>query len=575
MAAQQPSSGALTDEDIASLSRIITDEDTLCEIARSLGVEYHQLGLAAAAEHILRNWCETQGTREEAREKLLAALERSGIHVITSGRRSATTSADRSRGDDDTLDDVASGKRSAMTLPQIPRDTACADVMSRERPDTSSPSPRDATDADAASEQHSAKTLQSPRDRARAEGPSGGICFLKVHTENLSEAMRVLKEKQEQHGDAKIVHLEWKDRSLSEDECTESFLDALQLSPEISTICIWSCQLVPQVYQRLTSQLKESCSKLRKLDLGELEDAQIMEDVGTIVGSTASLQQFHLYKCKIPDGSFREIATQLASHTLLHTLQLDHTQNIPAQLGAALEKMKNLRIASFESCKMTTDSSHAVLKGLSACCLLEELKLKNNRLTDGLAKLFNGQPAQPRGASGVNVRRFTTFPELGLLWLNHASLSQNDAHIINQCIQGNHLPKLEDFEVSFNAHLLPSALLQGQNRGLVSVTRLSVSNASLRPEDVRSVRDAVRGGKLPRMRSLALGFSASLAEPWGRACLAELTRECVSQYGSRDQDDFRLIVRECVLTLETLQHLKNICSGTNVKIQTEKLSTTK
>ncbi len=404
-----------------------------------------------------------------------------------------------------------------------------------------------------ASGEHDMRRIQRYTGGTQTE-ETPGVCLMKLDSDNLSQATKVLGHIQDQHHGVKLTFLDWNRLKLSKRDWSE-IRHALQLSAEIITVCIWSSDLNLKVYRHLATQLDESCSKLRKLDLGELKDKEIIEQIRKIVESTTSLHQFHLYKCEIPDKTFKETVTQLPSHAQLHTLQLDRTQNVPAELGAALEKMKNLRRALFEKCNMNENSSGAVLKGLSACHDLEDLKMTANVLTGVLDQLF-GDSDHPG------------FEKLETFWINRTKLSSEDIDVLVQVVRDNKLPNLQNFDISINSTLFQkyilSDLLQGEH-GLPHLMRLSIGDAHLRACDVRSCSYAIWKGKLPKLRHLSLFGSRRLRQELGQERLADLVRYAIKQYESREEG-FVVNLRECKLTEEMAKPLEDLCSGTNVYI---------
>lgn len=347
------------------------------------------------------------------------------------------------------------------------------------------------------------------------------------------------------HQQVFISHFDLKYVSLPEDSDSCSVAkEVLKISRKLTSIRTFACKLPAIIFEHIVGQL-QNCDNLRRLDLGECESM----DIAKAVSASSSLTELYLYKCKISTRKFQKIARQLVTCNGLQKLHLNYTKNVPRAMGTALIAMESLKEFYAKGCGMAKHVSQAVLKSLSLCHGIEDLRLPDNELTDCLQYLFgdNDHPG---------------FTSLNRLWINNTKLSENDIGILSAVVGMNKVPCLAHLSISDNKMTgLLRGLFCGENHpGFPYLKSLNLSNVQLNPDDLNSIRETIAENRIPHLRQMFLDGNNFLSMMAG---VENLVRKCKEAYTKLN---VMLFFSPNLVQLEFFEEMKKICAGTEVRV---------
>ena len=186
------------------------------------------------------------------------------------------------------------------------------------------------------------------------------------------------------------------------------------------------------------------------------------------------------------------MAEELTKQFGLQRLHLNKSKGVPANTGTALAGMKSLKEFYAQNCRMSAETSMEVLNGLANCRELEDLRLAVNSLTGCMQLLFS-----PNEES--------RFPALKRLWLNGTWLNEGDVEVLSDALRSKKPPHLNHLDLSYKLTGIVNRLLDGSNHpGFPSLVNLSLSHTNLANQDLQSITEAVRQGRIPLLEKLDL-----------------------------------------------------------------------
>ena len=373
--------------------------------------------------------------------------------------------------------------------------------------------------------------------------PSTAECLMKLENEDASEVLKILQKIGSYNQDVSISYLDWRGVMLPNHADIDKLAkETLKISPKIASICTYTCQIPPPVYEHMVSQLGQ-CDKLQKLDLG----GSFSMDIAKAIAASTSLKEFYLYECKIPHEVFKDIVQQLQKHTGLEKLRLNYTKGIPRELGNVLFKLVCLKEFYAKECKMSAVSVGSVLTGLANCHDLQDLRLVGNNLTNCLRNLFP-----------VNSGSGLEFKYLRRLLINETNLSRDDLQVLARSFHCNRLPQLVDLDLSGNelTGTLRSLLCGPNHPGFPNLRFLVLKRTRLNEDDLVSVHEVVYQKRMPQLRSLCLeenNLSKMMSE------VKNIIEVCTMIY-----EKLKLVIR--LPPVSYVNQMKAICKGTVVCI---------
>ena len=320
-------------------------------------------------------------------------------------------------------------------------------------------------------------------------------CVMKLGCYDLGQyATEVLKILQyiieKTHQQVTIAHLDWKHVRLSNELTIRKLaIQTLKISQNLTSICMWTCKLPSPIYHHLVSQL-QYCENLKRLDLSECQSV----DIGKAIAASTSLSDVYLYDSVLSPEAYRSIAIELQKHKYVQRLHLNRTKDIPAEMANAIKEMKSLQVFRAGDCNIREKLPEPLLKSLANCKELKEIQLGMNELTGCMMHLF---PAQTDDG----------FPLLTRLWIKGVYLIRQDVIVLCEALYANKLPQLEHLDLSMNYKIAGTLgiLLNGPNHpGFPFMKYLDLLKIQLTGEDLLSIAEAVRDGRMPKLQRLKL-----------------------------------------------------------------------
>ena len=288
-----------------------------------------------------------------------------------------------------------------------------------------------------------------------------------------------------------IAHLDWKYISLpNEVNIYQLAFSALKISKNLTSICMWTCKIPQSIYDHLVSQLQD-CNNLKRLDLSECQSV----DIGKAIAASQSLSDVYLYDSVLSLDAYKDVANKLQKHKKIKQLHLNRTKGVPVEIADAVAEMKSLQVFRAKGCTITK-AAVPLLKSLSNCCELQELRLGMNRLTGCITHLFPPHQSHPG------------LPSLKFLWINGTHLSRKDVEALSDTLRANKLPRLEHLDLSYNSEMadtLGDLLNDTDHPGFPLLIYLDLININITGKDLLSIAQAVEQGRFPKLRKLNLG----------------------------------------------------------------------
>ena len=368
------------------------------------------------------------------------------------------------------------------------------------------------------------------------------------HVEYATEVLKILqdiKQKTDQH--VSIAHLDWKHISLSNEVSIRQLaLKTLKISQNLTSICMWDCKIPPPIYEHIVSQLQH-CDNLQRLDLSECHPV----DIGKAIAASKSLSDVCLYDSVLSTEDYKYVAKELRKHKEMKRLHLNRTKGVPVEMADAITGMKSLQEFRAKDCKMNTVVAEKVLKSLTNCHELQELRLGMNPLTDCIMHLFPPLQNHPG------------FSLLKSLWINGTFLSKMDVIALSDALRANKLLRLEHLDLSYNfkiADILDGLLNGTDHPGLPCLMYLDLMNTNLTSNDLINIAESVKQSRLPKLRRLNLGRN----NLFGREHqVRRLVQSCINSY---EKLDVIVNVFETDLSDIFVSELQSICDGTVVYV---------
>ena len=188
------------------------------------------------------------------------------------------------------------------------------------------------------------------------------------------------------------------------------------------------------------------------------------------------------------------IALQLKGCTNLRVLIMKNMQQfVPAKLGDSISIMKSLQIAHLEQIKLTLISGRAIMKGLSQCQSLQELRLDGCLLTDCLQDLLGGH-------------NHVGFHSLLVLGLKGTKLCKSDVKAIADAMKSGIITQLRYLSLSSNSltNCIATLVPLGTDHypGFQNLQLLGVARCNLSPEDIIHLSQSMQLNKFPALNYL-------------------------------------------------------------------------
>ena len=156
------------------------------------------------------------------------------------------------------------------------------------------------------------------------------------------------------------------------------------------------------------------------------------------------------------------------------------------------------------------------------------------------------------------------FVLLKYLWIKGVHLNEHDIKTLSDALRANKLPRLEHLDLSMNYEVAGrlSSLLNGTHHpGIPFLMYLDLMKIQLRGEDVLSIAEAVNDGLMPKLRILKLDNNdlSTMTEE-----VQSLVQSCISSYKKLD-----VIVQVFNTKLEEtfVNELKSLCEGSVVLVK--------
>ena len=370
------------------------------------------------------------------------------------------------------------------------------------------------------------------------------------HVECANEVLKILediKRATDQH--ISIAHLDWKYISLSNEVFIRQLaFKTLKISQNLTSICMWACKLPPPIYEHIVSQLQR-CDNLQRLDLSECH----LLDIGKVIAASKSLSDVRLYDSALSTEDYKNVAKELHKHKKMKRLHLNGTKGVPVEMADAVTGMKSLQVFRAKDCKMKTVVAKHILKSLTNCRELEELRLGMNPLTDCIMHLFPPLQNHPG------------FSLLKSLWINGTYLSRKDVEALSDALRANKLPQLEHLDLSYNFEIADTlgGLLNGtDHHGFPCLMYLDLINTNLTSNDLINIAEAVTQRRLPKLRRLHLGKN-NLNTLRREHQVRRLVQSCINRY---EKLDVIVNVFETDLSDIFVSELQSICDGSVVYV---------
>ena len=297
----------------------------------------------------------------------------------------------------------------------------------------------------------------------------------------------------------------------------------------------------PLLVKHVTPQLGY-CKQLQILGL---TDTDVPKELGEALPVMKELKIVYLERCVIEPNLFKTIVEQLSVCEKL-MLSLRETLNVPIEIGKTLTQLTSLRRLDVFYCKMSSAVSEALMQSLTRCPQIEYLDLSGNILTGLLDNLLSG----------------SIHHKLRRLYVVNTGLRESDVRSITMAAKANNLPNLKELNISNNTLTgLVGVLMGGADHpGYTSLELLSIRGISVSKDDMKCLSQAVRAGKLPRLRGLRLWnnnlhLMTEEVEHFVRSCV-----ECYSQ------QRVALMLDLNKLTDTFVEQLKSIVQGTDIKL---------
>ena len=393
--------------------------------------------------------------------------------------------------------------------------------------------------------------LSASQDMLHAE------CVMKLgssdrgHVEYATEVLKILQYiKGATHQHISIAHLDWKNISLSNEVSIRQLaFETLKISQNLTSICMWTCKLPPPIYDHIVSQLQR-CDNLQRLDLSECHSV----DIGKAIAVSKSLSDLYLYDSVLSSDAYKYVANGLRKHHRMKRLHLNRTHGIPLEMADAIREMKSLQVFRAKQCKMSVAQAEQIMKSLANCYNLQKLHLGLNTLTGCIPHLF---PRQSHPG----------FAFLKSLWINGVYLNKQDVEALSYAFRANKLPQLQLLDLSFNNELggRINGLFHGEGHpGFQNLTILNLQQIPLTGNDLVSIADTVKQGRIPKFRKLVLNkICLSAMEPQ----ITMLVQNCISSYKKLNVP---VQVFETDLSETFVSELQYICDGSVVNVKNAK-----
>ena len=313
----------------------------------------------------------------------------------------------------------------------------------------------------------------------------------KGHVEYATDVLKTMQHIKETTGQQiSIAHLDWKNVFLeNEVHILQLARQTLKISRNLTSICMWACKVPQSVYERIVSQLQH-CSNLKRLDLSNCQSM----DISKAIAASKSLSDVYLYDSELSQEAYRSISMELQKHNFVQRLHLNRTKGIPAEMANAIKGMKSLQVFRANGCETNQAVAEPLLKALADCCHMEEIQLGMNTLTGCVPYLF---PTQTH----------VGFPSLKRLWIKGTYLNKHDVIALRDALHTNRLPQLQQLDLSMNYEVAGtlSVLFNGTGHpGFPFLIKLDLLKIQLTGEDLISIAESVRQGRMPKLRRLTL-----------------------------------------------------------------------
>ena len=321
------------------------------------------------------------------------------------------------------------------------------------------------------------------------------------HMEYATEVVKILQHIKGATGQQiSIAHLDWKNISLTNEvNIRQLATEMLKISRNLTSICMWTCKLPSPIYEHIVSQLQH-CDNLQRLDLSECPSVEI----GKAIAASKSLSDLYLYDSVLSPDAYKYVAKELRKHHRMKRLYLNRTHGIPLEMADAIREMKSLQVFRAKQCKMNVAEAKQIMKSLANCCDLEKLHLGINTLTGCIPHLFSRQ-SHPG------------FEFLKSLWINGVYMNKQDVEALSYAFRVNKLPQLQLLDLSSNneLHGRLNGLFHGERHpGFQNLTILDLQQIPLTGDDLVSIADTVKQGRIPKFRKLVLNkICLSTMEP--------------------------------------------------------------
>ena len=253
------------------------------------------------------------------------------------------------------------------------------------------------------------------------------------------------------------------------------------------------------ILEKIQQRLNVSFSNFRICEVAPDSVYQLRVIDSDLLKSTLRLNENSIafgvssYNFSIP--AIGHIALQLKGCINLRVLFLRNMhQFVPAKLGDSISTMKALQIVYLQQIQMTLISGRAIMKGLSQCQSLQELRLDGCLLTDCLKDLLGGLD---RGG----------FHSLQILGLERTKLCKSDVKAIADAINRGIFSQLRHLLLSSNsltnciATLMP---LGGDHHhpGFQALQLLGVGSCALSSADIIHLSRVFQLNKFPALNHL-------------------------------------------------------------------------
>ena len=242
---------------------------------------------------------------------------------------------------------------------------------------------------------------------------------------------------------------------------------------------------------------------------------------------------------------FKAFPFEITSQLTL--LDFSDSEGIPSELGEALSKLRmTLEEFNVSRCRMTTDVSRSVLKGLSQCFKLKNLDLSKNILTDCFVHLFDAN----KGVGFSSLEDFDIY---------NCKLSRDDAEIVWRSLYSGKLPQLHSLRISLNSLTDSVRLLENnysEQSTVLPLQELKMNSADLSSSDIAGLSEAVALGKLPDLQLITLSFNdfSSMGED-----IKALVLSCKSEC---PQSNLQINLQNTELSQQVQEDIRFQCLGT-------------